>query len=107
MDSPLKWLIINSASEFSPEDINLNIVFKKWLTNLFQIIKIIFGTGCLFWFGKYKDELLSLEILLNPGNQGSTAENTNLVWEAKTLQIITAVGQLKDLIIKKIIRRLS
>ena len=74
----------------------------KWVTNLRQSIKNTCGTGWSVRGRESKGELLTQVTFRYPDNQGRTAANVNLAWNAKnTTKIITAVEQLNDLMTQK------
>ena len=60
------------------------------------------GTGWSFSGRESKLELMKQLTFRYPDNQGRTAANVNLAWNAKnTTKIITAVEQLNDLMTQK------
>ena len=64
----------------------------KWVTNLRQSIKNTCGTGWSVRGRESKGELITKVTFRYPDNQGRTATNVNLAWNAKnTTKIITAV----------------
>ena len=70
----------------------------KWITNLRQSIKNTCGTGWSVRGRESKGELITQVTFRYPDNQGRTAANVNLAWNAKnTTKIITAIEQLNDL----------
>ena len=74
----------------------------KWITNLRQSIKNTCGTGWSVRGRESKGELITQVTFRYPDNQGRTAANVNLAWNAKnTTKIITAVEQLNDLMTQK------
>ena len=71
----------------------------KWVTNLRQSIKNTCGTGWSVRGRESKGELLTQVTFRYPDNQGRTAANVNLAWNAKIHnKFITAIEQLNDLI---------
>ena len=74
----------------------------KWVTNLRQSIKNTCGTGWSVRGRESIGELLTQVTFRYPDNQGRTAANVNLAWNAKnTTKIITAVEALNDLMTQK------
>ena len=74
----------------------------KWVTNLRQSIKNTFGTDWSVRGRKSKGELITQVTFRYPDNQGRTAANVNLAWNAKnTTKIITAADALNDLMTQK------
>ena len=74
----------------------------KWITNLRQSIKNTCGTGWSVRGRESKGELITQVTFRYPDNQGRTAANVNLAWNAKnTTKIITAIEQLNDLMTQK------
>ena len=74
----------------------------KWVTNLRQSIKNTCGTGWSVRGRESKGELITQVTFRYPDNQGRTAANVNLAWNAKnTTKIITAVEALNDLMTQK------
>tara|TARA_A100001388_G_C28607676_1_gene421282 strand:- start:314 stop:631 length:318 start_codon:yes stop_codon:yes gene_type:complete len=74
----------------------------KWVTNLHQSIKNTCGTGLSVRGRESKGELITQVNFRYPDNQGKTAANVNLAWNAKnTTRIITAVEALNDLMMQK------
>ena len=72
----------------------------KWVTNLRQSIKNTCRTGWSVREREFKRELPTPLTFRLPDNQGRTAANVNLAWNAKnTTKIITAVEALNDLIL--------
>ena len=75
---------------------------QKWVTNLRQSIKNTCGTGWSVRGRESKGELITQVTFRYPDNQGRTAANVNLAWNAKnTTKIITAVEALNDLMTQK------
>ena len=73
----------------------------KRVTNLRQCIKTLVEQVGRFE-GESKSELTTQVTFRKPNNQGRTAANVNLAWNAKnTTKIITAVEQLNDLMTQK------
>jgi len=71
---------------------------SKWVSNLRQSIKNTCGTGWSVRGRESKGALLTQVTFRYPDNQGRTAANVNLAWNAKnTTKIITAVEALNDL----------
>ena len=75
---------------------------SKWVSNLRQSIKNTCGAGWSVRGRESKGELITQVTFRYPDNQGRTAANVNLDWNAKnTTKIITAVQQLIDLMTQK------
>ena len=75
---------------------------QKWVTNLRQSIKNTCGTYWSVRGREPKGELITQVTFRYPDNQGRTAANVNLAWNAKNItKIITAIEQLNDLITQK------
>ena len=65
---------------------------QKWVTNMRQIIKITSGTCWSVRGRESKGELITQVTFRYLDNQGRTAANVNLAWNAKnTTKILTAV----------------
>ena len=74
----------------------------KWVSNLRQSIKNNCGSGWSVRGRESKGELITQVTFRYPDNQGRTAANVNLAWNAKnTTKIITAVEALNDLMTQK------
>ena len=74
----------------------------KWVSNLRQSIKNTCGTGWSVRGRESKGELITQVTFRYPDNQGRTAANVNLAWNAKnTTKIITVIEQLNDLMTQK------
>ncbi len=56
---------------------------QKWVTNMHQIIKITSGTSWSVRGRESKGELITQVTFRYPDNQGRTAANVNLAWNAK------------------------
>ena len=95
--------ILNSAPEYAPEELNHSMASTtKWVINLRQSIKNTCGTGWSVRGRESKGELITQVTFRYPDNQGRTAANVNLAWNAKnTTKIITAVEALNDLMTQK------
>ena len=75
---------------------------SKWVSNLRQSIKNTCGAGWSVRGRESKGELITQVTFRYPDNQGRTAANVNLAWNAKnTTKIITAVEALNDLMTQK------
>ena len=73
----------------------------KRVTNLRQCIKTLVEQVGRFE-GESKSELTTQVTFRKPNNQGRTAANVNLAWNAKNItKIITVVEALNDLMTKK------
>ena len=77
-------LITNSAPDYAPRELNHSIASTAtWLTNLRQSIKNTCGTGWSVRGRESKGELITQVTFRYPDNQGRTAANVNLAWNAK------------------------